>query len=282
MNTNLLMLLNAPNLSFTHAFTTRIGGVSLGSYQGLNLDEREDEAQAVAQNRLLLAQALGIGSQQFARLTQIHGTKVIEVTQAGLWTGDALVTKHPNIVLAIGTADCYPLLFEDATAGVIGAAHAGWKGTVGRIAAKTISAMLKLGATLPNIKVAVGPGICAKQYEVGVEVAHQFTQAGLDGHLHHVLSSNIEVGSTKPDLTKPDLTRLDLAGANQTVLLEAGILPEHIWLSGRCSTEPEFYSFRRDAGKTGRMWAVIGMALTDAFLDIPANTEASINTEARA
>lgn len=197
----------------------------------------------VAENRRRLATALGFDAAQFARLDQVHGTDVIVVDGPGDWIGDALVSATPSVLLAIGTADCYPLLLEDLEAGVIGAAHAGWKGTLGRIAEKTVQAMCELGARPERIRAAVGPGICEERYGVGADVAAKFAAAGLGEFV----------------LTRGEQPHLDLAGANRAVLLEAGISEENIWLSGRCSTETDFYSYRRDAGKTGRMWAVIGL-----------------------
>ncbi|QLG11911.1 peptidoglycan editing factor PgeF [Deinococcus sp. D7000] len=237
------MLLNAPHLTAPHAFSTRAGGVSVGAYRGLNLDDREDDAPLVTENRRRLAAALGFDAAQVARLDQVHGTDVIVVTGPGLWSGDALVSATPGVLLAIGTADCYPLLLEDPAAGVIGAAHAGWKGTLGRIAEKSVQAMTELGARPGRIRAAVGPGICGERYGVGAEVAAQFMAAGLGDFVHQ----------------RGGQPHLDLAGANRAVLREAGLPDNNIWLSGRCSTEPEFYSYRRDAGKTGRMWAVIGL-----------------------
>lgn len=242
-NTDRLMLLHAPHLSAPHAFTTRAGGVSVGAYAGLNLDDREDDLAAVQANRAALAGALGFPADSFARLTQVHGTDVVTVQESGHWTGDALVTATPGVLLAIGTADCYPLLLEDPAAGVVGAAHAGWKGTVGRIGAATVTAMTRLGARPERIRAAVGPGICGEHYEVGADVARKFREAGLGTF---VLDVNGRV-------------HLDLAGANRAVLLEARIPEANLWVSGRCSTEGDFYSYRRDAGRTGRMWAVIGL-----------------------
>lgn len=241
------MLLRAPHLTAPHAFSTRVGGVSSGVYAGLNLDDREDDPRAVARNRELLAGALGVPA-SFARLTQVHGTEVVTVTQAGLWTADALVTATPGVPLAIGTADCYPLLLQDERAGVVGAAHAGWKGTLGRIGEKTVQAMVALGARPAEIRAAVGPGICGERYEVGPDVARQFREAGLGDF---VLDSVGVDGTSR--------VHLDLAGANRAVLLQAGVPEASVWLSGRCSTEEDFYSYRRDAGRTGRMWAVIGL-----------------------
>ena len=118
-----LTLLHAPNLRVPHAFSTRAGGSSAGAYAGLNLDDRGDDPQAVAHNRERLARALGFRAEQFARLTQVHGTDVTEVSAPGHWTGDALVTAAPGVLLAIGTADCFPLLLADPVAEVVGAAQ---------------------------------------------------------------------------------------------------------------------------------------------------------------
>ncbi|WP_229783965.1 peptidoglycan editing factor PgeF [Deinococcus sedimenti] len=236
------MLLHAPHLRAPHAFTTRQGGVSGGPYTGLNLDDREDDPQAVHENRARLTGALGFTPAQVARLTQVHGTEVVTVTGGGHWTGDALVTGEAGVLLAIGTADCYPLLLEDPEAGVLGAAHAGWKGTLGRIGARTVQAMTELGARPERIRAAVGPGICAAAYPVGQGVGDAFREADLGAF--------VQPG--------PDGPHLDLMGANRAVLLAAGVPEQQVWASGRCSTETDFYSFRRDAGVTGRMWAVIG------------------------
>lgn len=241
-DTESLMLLRAPHLRSPHAFTTRRGGVSVGPYEGLNLDDREDEPGAVAENRRRLSAALGFGAGDFARLNQVHGTEVVTVGGPGVWTGDALVTRQPGVLLAIGTADCYPLLLEDPQAGVLGAAHAGWKGTLGRIAARTVRAMTALGAEARRIHVAVGPGICGARYEVSAEVTRQFQAAGLGGAVRPV----------------GERLHLDLGAANAQVLAEAGVPQGHVWHSGRCSTDLDFYSYRRDLGRTGRMWAVIG------------------------
>ncbi|MFC4452298.1 peptidoglycan editing factor PgeF [Deinococcus sonorensis] len=238
-----LMTIQAPLLRATHGFTTRRGGVSAGAYAGLNLDDRQDDPAAVHENRRRLVTALGFQLPQVARLDQVHGDEV-RTAQPGVQTGDALVTDRPGVLLSIMTADCYPLLLEDPEAGVLGAAHAGWRGTVGRIGVRTVEAMVRLGARPERIRAAVGPGISAGHYQVGPEVEATFIQAELGTHLQD--------------------RHLDLAGANRQVLLEAGVPEGHIWMSGRCSTEADFYSHRRDQGVTGRMWAVIGTPLMDA------------------
>lgn len=241
-----LSLLRAPDLGAAHAFSTRAGGVSRGPYAGLNLDDRADDPADVAENRARLAAALGFSPTQVARLEQVHGTEVVTARAGGVWTGDALVTDVPGVLLAIGTADCYPLLLADEEAGVFGAAHAGWKGTLGRIGAATVRAMTALGARPERLRAAVGPGICGARYAVGENVAGQFREAGLGDFV----------------LAGSGQSHLDLAGANRAVLREAGV--RDVWVSGRCSTEADFYSYRRDAGVTGRMWAVIGQPVAGA------------------
>ena len=255
------MWLSAPNLLVAHGFSTRAGGVSQGPYAGLNLDDREDAPDHVQENRLRALGTLGFRPEQAARLTQVHGCKVVRARPgpqvSGPQTADAQVTDDPELLLVIGTADCFALLLEDAVAGVVGAAHAGWRGTVGGIAARTVEAMTRLGARPENIRAAIGPGICAEHYPVGPEVAQAFVQAGLEGALvPPPRSLHREPG--------PPRTHLDLAAANQLVLEGAGVPRAHIWQSARCSFEPDFYSYRRDLGKTGRMWAAISVKMNES------------------
>ncbi|GHG03192.1 laccase domain protein [Deinococcus piscis] len=241
------MLIRSPLIRLPHGFTTRRGGLSQGPFAGLNLDDRQDDPQLVAENRRQAAGALGYGLHEVARLEQVHGLDVLSA-RPGVQTGDALVTDSPDLLLAIGTADCYPILLADEEAGVIGAAHAGWRGTAGRIAARTLAAMCELGARPERTRAAVGVGICAAQYAVGEEVAGQFRAAGLGEHL-----------SSENDSSPAAAHQLDLGAANRQILLEAGIQPQHVWQAGGCSTDPDFYSYRRDQGVTGRMWGLIGL-----------------------
>lgn len=242
-------MLHAPRLSAPHAFTTRFGGVSSGVYGapgggGLNLDDRligglQDDPAQVAENRRRALEPLGFAPGALALLDQVHGNDVVEANSSRIQTADAQVSAEPGVVLGILTADCYPVLFGDPEAGVVGAAHAGWKGSLGRIAERTVAAMQRLGARPERIRAAVGPGISAPRYQVGPEVAGKFAAAGFGAHLNGL--------------------QLDLAGVNAQVLWEAGLSPQNIWLSGRCTYEPAFYSHRRDAGRTGRMLALIGV-----------------------
>ncbi len=242
-------MLHAPHLSAPHAFTTRFGGVSSGAYGapgggGLNLDERligdlQDDPADVAENRRRALEPLGFAPHALALLDQVHGSEVVQADPKRLQTADAQVSAEAGVVLGILTADCYPILLEDPEAGVVGAAHAGWKGSLGRVAERTVEAMQQLGARPERIRAAVGPGISAQRYAVGPEVAGRFAAAGFNAHLKEL--------------------QLDLAGVNAQVLREAGLEPHNIWTAGRCTFESAFYSHRRDAGRTGRMLALIGV-----------------------
>lgn len=248
--------MTTPNLRAAHAFTSRSGGVSVGPFAGLNLDDRQDNPQAVAENRRRLVAELGFRPEQVSLLTQVHGTDVVQARAGQQQAADAQVTDRPGVLLSIATADCYPVLLEDPETGVLGAAHAGWRGTVGDVVGQTVQAMCRLGAQPEHIRAAVGPGISAARYPVGPEVAGAFRQAGLE----QFLSASLP-GSEAPTSEAPGALHLDLGAANLFLLERAGLERQHLWASGRCSTEPEFYSYRRDAGLTGRMWAVIGYPL---------------------
>lgn len=244
----------SPLLRSPHLFSDRHGGVSTGAFAGLNLDDRSDDPALVSENRRRLCRALGFEPSQLVRLNQVHGTEIITVSQAGVWTGDALVSSTKGLLLAIGTADCYPILLEDPEVGVIGAVHAGWRGTLGRLVQATVQTMTTLGARTEHIRAAVGVGICGECYAVGDDVARQFEAAGLA----KALTSPITNPDQMQDYTQSQI-HLDLQQANRQILEEAGVQQQHIWQAKGCSTEPDFYSFRRDKGMTGRMWAVIGL-----------------------
>jgi polyphenol oxidase len=233
------MWLKAPNINCTHGFSTREGGVSTGLFQGLNLGGSEDDPKNILQNRTLALSELGLKLDDLCNLKQVHGTDVKNAI-IGQQEGDALVTNEPGLILAISVADCFPILFFDEENVVVGAAHSGWRGTVGRIVEKTIDEMLKLGAEVDHIKVAIGQGICKTHFEVGPEVTEEFRQEGFP---EQFLADN----------------KIDLAGCNRFVLLDNGIDKRNIWTMNRCTFEPEMYSYRRDKATTGRMWGIISL-----------------------
>lgn len=231
------MWLSAPNIQAAHGFSTRYQGVSEGPFESLNLGGSEDVQERIALNRQIALQAFDLRPETLCILRQVHGTIVCDA-QPGLQEGDALVTANKGLVLAVSVADCYPLLFEDRVNGIIGAAHAGWRGTLGGIAAKTVERMCALGAQPQNIMVAIGQGISLKRFEVGPEVTFQFQQAGFP--------SDCFIDN-----------RIDLIACNKHVLLQSGIDFKNIWSMNRCTYEKDFFSYRRDNGLTGRMWGLI-------------------------
>ena len=167
--------LRADPIGIPHGFFTRRGGVSAGPFASLNCSlSSADSRDAVLQNRALAGRALGADPDRLLGVTQVHGTDVAVVTEA--WSAgagpraDAMVTDRPGFALGIITADCAPVLFADTRAGVVGAAHAGWRGAVAGVIEATIDAMIRLGARASDIAAAVGPCIGQDSYEVGSDL----------------------------------------------------------------------------------------------------------------
>lgn len=165
-----------------HGFFTREGGVSDGIYASLNGGVgSKDDAAAVSENRARMARALGVAPDHFLGCYQIHSPDV--VVAQGPWPSgkrpkaDAIVTKVPGLAIGVSTADCGPLLFADAQARVIGAAHAGWRGAFTGVVEATVAAMEKLGAQRSRINVALGPLIRQRNYEVGQSFVDEFRRA---------------------------------------------------------------------------------------------------------
>ena len=158
-------------LTAPHGFFTRRGGVSTGAYASLNCGLRsEDDPAAVTENRARAMHALGATS--LRALRQVHGAAVANADRP--WDippeADAMVTRTPGVALGIITADCAPVLFHDAAAGVVGAAHAGWRGAVAGVLEATINAMEVLGARRAGITAVVGPCIAQAGYEVRADL----------------------------------------------------------------------------------------------------------------
>jgi polyphenol oxidase len=168
-----------------HGFFTREGGVSEGIYAGLNTGiGSSDIREAVLENRTRAARFLRIASENLATPYQVHGTTAVIVTEPwgpGLGPkADAVVTNQPGIAVGVGAADCGPVLFADATAGIIAAAHAGWKGAFTGVLESTIATMESLGAARKNIVAVLGPTISARAYEVGPEFVARFAEQSTD------------------------------------------------------------------------------------------------------
>lgn len=165
-----------------HAFFTRAGGVSRGVYATLNGGVgSNDVPEAVTENRARMAQALDVAPERFLTAYQIHSPDVVVAEEP--WTAqtrpraDAIVTRVPKLAIGVSTADCGPLLFADAEAGVIGAAHAGWRGALTGVIEATVATMEKLGADRARIVAALGPAIRQSNYEVGPEFVARFVAA---------------------------------------------------------------------------------------------------------
>lgn len=229
----------AKNISCTHAFTTRWGGLSKSPFNELNLGGLEDEPELILENRKIAFKNLNLSIDNLCNLKQIH-SNIVCTAKNGQQVGDALVTNDTGKVLAISIADCYPILFYDKKNNVIGAAHAGWRGTVNRIVKNTIEKMRELGAEDKHIYVAIGQGISQNNFEVGNEVLEEFLQKGFN---KNIISEN----------------KIDLIKANKQVLFENNIDPLNVWTMNRCTFENDFFSYRQDKGKTGRMWALIAL-----------------------
>lgn len=164
-----------------HGFFTRNGGVSEGIYASLNCGQGSDDARhAVAENRSRVASALGIAVSHLLSVHQIHSPEVVVVDE--VWEpsdrprADAMVTRRPGVALGILAADCGPVLFADAEAGVVGAAHAGWRGAVGGVLEATVAAMEEQGAERGRIAAVLGPTIAQPSYEVGPEFPAAFVE----------------------------------------------------------------------------------------------------------
>jgi YfiH family protein len=161
-----------------HGFFTRKGGASSGIFEGLNCGAgSSDQAEVVQINRHRVAEAMGVAPDNLVTVHQIHSPDAVIIKTpdaAERPKADAMVTATPGIALGILTADCLPVLFADRKAGVIGAAHAGWKGAQSGVLETTIDAMVSLGASREDIHVAIGPGISQQNYEVGPEFFDSF------------------------------------------------------------------------------------------------------------
>ncbi len=170
----------APALTVPHGFLGRTGGVSEGIFASLNVGLGSSDApDAVHENRRRALGVLGAGA--LVTVHQVHSPDVVTVTEAipveARPQADAMVTTVPGLALGILTADCAPVLFADAEAGVIGAAHAGWKGAIGGVLANTVAAMEALGADRSRTVAVIGPCIARKSYEVDAGFFRRFAEA---------------------------------------------------------------------------------------------------------
>ncbi len=257
-------LLTFPALSDTgivkHGFTTRLGGVSEGIFSTLNLSyTRGDEPEAVSENFRRTAEALGVDMDRIVCSHQTHTTNIRIVTEADAGKGvtvprdycdvDGMITNVPGLTLATFFADCVPLFFVDPVHRAIGMSHSGWKGTAARMGARTLEAMADTYGTRPeDVICAIGPSICQNCYEVSGDVAEVFARE-FEGHEGEILIAR----------DTPGKYLLDLWRSNEIVLLEAGVLPEHISVTDICTCcNPDLlFSHRASHGKRGNLGAFL-------------------------
>lgn len=237
-----------------HGFYGRQGGRSQGDLAGNNMSiSVGDNPDLVVSNRSSAAYAMGgHGIRDLVVFKQVHSTRVATLTErpSGVIEADGLVTNRPDLLLGILTADCSPVLFADPEAGVVGAAHAGWKGTVGHIVANTVEAMVKLGAKPERIRAAIGPTISGPNYEIGPDLAAQIAAEDAQSARH----VGTPAGKTRE--------HFDIPGALMEQLFEAGVgLVADVNLCTYADPE-RFFSHRyatHHGTKTGRQIAVIGL-----------------------
>ena len=216
-----------------HGFFGREGGVSSGLYDSLNVGEGSgDDAESVHQNRARVREA--IGADHLLSCYQIHSPTVITVDEP--WQarpeGDAMVTAVPGLALCILTADCVPLLFADAKAGVVGAAHAGWKGALSGVIEATLNAMETLGADRSDITAAIGPASQQDSYEGGPEFRDTWVGE------KEWTDRFFRAGSG-------DRLQFDLTGYVQTRLLREGVGAVDNLGHDTCAMEETYFSNRR-------------------------------------
>jgi polyphenol oxidase len=235
---------------FIHGFPERAGGVSIGLRTSLNLGARwGDDRAAVDANRKLLADHAGYDPTQLVATRHVHGVNVWKVGEplADSDEFDGLVSDRVGPVLGAFAADCIPILFAEPEARVCGAAHAGWRGTVGGVAGNVIGRMVEVGAAVERIRVALGPSIGPCCFEVGPEVVAEFREEFGD------LTGLVVPG--------PNKDHIDLRVATRALCERAGVLPENIDNRPpctKCETD-RFFSYRRDGKDGGVHMAFIGL-----------------------
>ncbi|MFA7463645.1 MAG: peptidoglycan editing factor PgeF [Syntrophales bacterium] len=239
-------LLAAYGRLLTHAFFTRHGGVSSGQYSSLNFSSKEgDTAENVSRNLEIAASSLGFSAADFLLVRQVHGDGILT------WNGnrppveplmyDGIVTSSTGIALCIKTADCVPVLLADPVKKIIGAVHAGWRGTAARIVQKAVLVMQREYSCRPeNILASEGPAIGPCCYEVDESVIRAMCDRSWAGFVHKG--------------KRPDRWMLDLAGINGVQLHEAGLPPGNISIGPVCTScrTDLLYSHRAESGRTGR------------------------------
>ena len=242
-----------------HLFSTRLGGVSEGIYESMNLSySRDDKKENVDENFSRIASLLGCSTSDFVSSVQTHTTNVRTVTKADAGKGftkptgyndvDGLITNESGLVLVTYYADCVPLFFVDPVNKAIGLSHSGWRGTVGRMGQATLNAMAsEYGTRASDVVCAIGPSICQSCYEVSEDVADEFSKE-FPEHTDRLLISR---GNGK--------YLLNLWEANRQIMLDAGVKPENIEMPEICTccNSKLLFSHRATQGKRGNLAAFL-------------------------
>lgn len=228
------------------AESTRHGGVSPAPFASLNLGiNTPDDPINVDENRRRFFAAIGAETYQFASSHQVHGTKILYTTEPGRFDGyDALITNQPGLLIGVTVADCVPILIYDQKNQAVAAVHAGWRGTIGGIVAKTLTTMhQRFGTMADQCYAYVGTCIDECSFEVGPEVADQFASV--------FVRKDLRTGKGYADLKK----------ANTKPLADFGIPSAQISVSPFSTVidNEDYFSYRAEQGQTGRMLAVIGI-----------------------
>jgi hypothetical protein len=251
---NGVIYMTSPNITTAHAFTTRVGGVSSGLYESLNLAQgTEDCFDNVKENYSRLCDALGISLEDIVCSTQVHGTRVRVVTRddcgklfkSNPQNADALITNIPEIALLVFIADCVPILLYDPVKRVAGAVHAGWRGTAENIAGTAVQKMIsEFGCSPSVIHAAIGPCISSCCYETDANVADAIKEM-LGDNSKQCLSQ------------KGNKYNVDLKETNRILLKNAEIV--NISISDECTScsSDKYWSHRKTQGKRGSQVAVI-------------------------
>jgi YfiH family protein len=275
-------ILKASQLSriswLVHGFSTRKGGFSrVYGAPALNLGfTKHDARAAVEHNRRIFRRQLGAKeSWPLVTLRQVHSDLIhrVDALPEHQLTGDGLITSTPGILLAVQTADCLPLILVDRKHRAVGVFHAGWRGTLKRIAEKGVGEMRRCFGTEPrHIKAAIGPGIHSCCYEVGPEVREKFeSQFAYAAELFREVKESDLLREKYPLLflsarppghsQLPYKIFLDLVEANRRQIIDAGVAPKNIDASRLCTAcRPDLlFSYRAEKGVTGRMMGVAGI-----------------------
>ncbi len=246
-----LEIITADSLApFRHGFFTRRGRASSGIFKGLNCGfGSSDQTDVVATNRARVADAMEVDSNHLVSVHQYHSAEVLTLSSPtqDRPKADAMVTNVPGIALGILTADCQPVLFADAKAQVIGAAHAGWGGAIGGVLEATIDAMMALGAARENIQAVIGPCISQASYEVGPDYMDRFLDEDPENARFFAQGEG-------------DRVQFDLPGYGLARLRAAGVRAE--WTRHCTYRDPaRFFSYRRSVHEKdvdyGRLIATI-------------------------